>query len=90
MERINLSAHGFYITLQLNLIGKLVRVNPFRYYTYGAAFAEVEINTLLAISTQQLQIKGAFIQGLSWFALEELKLEDAAHKWIPHNWTELI
>ncbi|KAL2940915.1 DEAD-box ATP-dependent RNA helicase 47B, partial [Bienertia sinuspersici] len=31
--------------LDLNLIGKLVRENPFRYYTYDAAFAEVEINT---------------------------------------------
>ena len=30
-----------------------------------------------------LQIEGAFIQGLGWAALEELKWGDAAHKWIP-------
>lgn len=29
------------------------------------------------------QIEGAFIQGLGWVALEELKWGDAAHKWIP-------
>lgn len=30
-----------------------------------------------------LQIEGAFIQGVGWVALEELKWGDAAHKWIP-------
>lgn len=30
-----------------------------------------------------IQIEGAFIQGLGWLALEELKWGDAAHKWIP-------
>ncbi|CAA2976025.1 xanthine dehydrogenase 1-like [Olea europaea subsp. europaea] len=29
------------------------------------------------------QIEGAFVQGLGWFALEELKWGDAAHKWVP-------
>ena len=29
------------------------------------------------------QIEGAFIQGLGWVALEELKWGDGAHKWIP-------
>ncbi|CAL5426158.1 unnamed protein product [Camellia sinensis] len=28
------------------------------------------------------QIEGAFIQGLGWVALEELKWGDAAHRWI--------
>lgn len=30
-----------------------------------------------------VQIEGAFIQGLGWVALEELKWGDSAHKWIP-------
>lgn len=30
-----------------------------------------------------MQIEGAFVQGLGWVALEELKWGDAAHKWIP-------
>lgn len=29
-----------------------------------------------------MQIEGAFIQGLGWVALEELKWGDPAHKWI--------
>lgn len=28
------------------------------------------------------QIEGAFVQGLGWVALEELKWGDADHKWI--------
>lgn len=28
------------------------------------------------------QIEGAFVQGLGWAALEELKWGDAAHKWV--------
>ena len=30
-----------------------------------------------------MQIEGAFIQGLGWAALEELKWGDPAHRWIP-------
>lgn len=30
-----------------------------------------------------MQIEGAFVQGIGWVALEELKWGDAAHKWIP-------
>lgn len=34
-------------------------------------------------SISGLQIEGAFVQGLGWVALEELKWGDAAHKWVP-------
>ncbi|GMY16295.1 xanthine dehydrogenase 1-like isoform X1 [Fagus crenata] len=101
MERIDLSAHGFYITPDLDFDWTTGKGNPFRYFTYGAAFAEVEIDTLtgdfhtrtanvfldLGYSINPAidvgQIEGAFIQGLGWVALEELKWGDAAHKWIP-------
>ncbi|CAH8353203.1 unnamed protein product [Eruca vesicaria subsp. sativa] len=91
-QRIDLSAHGFYWTPE--------EANTFRYYTYGAAFAEVEIDTLtgdfhtrtvdvkldLGYSLNPAidigQIEGAFVQGLGWVVLEELKWGDAAHKWI--------
>ncbi|KAI3838046.1 hypothetical protein MKW98_008997 [Papaver atlanticum] len=71
------------------------------YFTYGAAFAEVEIDTLTGdfhTRTANIimdlghsinpaidigQIEGAFVQGLGWVALEELKWGDADHKWIP-------
>ncbi|KAL1832088.1 hypothetical protein ACET3Z_001739 [Daucus carota] len=100
MERIDLSAHGFYITPDIGFDWKIGNGKPFSYFTYGAAFAEVEIDTLtgdfhtrtadvcldLGFSINPAldvgQIEGAFIQGLGWVALEELKWGDAAHKWI--------
>ncbi|KAL9237148.1 hypothetical protein vseg_011734 [Gypsophila vaccaria] len=101
MERIDLSAHGFHATPDIGFDWKTGNGIPFRYFTYGAAFAEVEIDTLtgdfhtrdaniildLGYSLNPAidvgQIEGAFIQGLGWVALEELKWGDAAHKWIP-------
>ncbi|KAJ6385242.1 hypothetical protein OIU77_028431 [Salix suchowensis] len=101
MQRIDLSAHGFYITPDIGFDWTTCKGNPFNYYTYGAAFAEVEIDTLtgdfhtrtaniildLGYSINPAidvgQIEGAFIQGLGWVAMEELKWGDAAHKWIP-------
>ena len=46
MERIDLCAHGFHITPDVDFDWKTGTGNPFRYYTYGAAFSEVEIDTL--------------------------------------------
>ncbi|XP_021278029.1 xanthine dehydrogenase 1-like isoform X1 [Herrania umbratica] len=101
LERIDLSAHGFYITPDIGFDWSIGKGKPFRYYTYGAAFTEVEIDTLtgdfhtrtanvfmdLGYSLNPAidvgQVEGAFIQGLGWVALEELKWGDAAHKWIP-------
>ncbi|XP_072991068.1 xanthine dehydrogenase-like [Typha latifolia] len=100
MERIDLSAHGFYITPDIGFDWKVGKGTAFNYYTYGAAFAEVEIDTLtgdfhtrVADIVMDLghslnpaidigQIEGAFIQGIGWIALEELKWGDADHKWI--------
>lgn len=45
-ERIDLSAHGFYITPEIGFNWQTGKGVPFRYFTYGAAFAEVEIDTL--------------------------------------------
>ncbi|XP_051142249.1 xanthine dehydrogenase 1-like isoform X2 [Andrographis paniculata] len=101
MERINLSANGFYKTPDIGFDWTTGKGSPFRYFTYGAAYAEVEIDTLtgdfhtrradvildLGISLNPAldvgQIEGAFVQGLGWVALEELKWGDAAHRWIP-------
>ncbi|KAM1554024.1 hypothetical protein ACFX15_006484 [Malus domestica] len=100
VERIDLSAHGFYITPEIDFDWTTGKGNPFNYFTYGAAFAEVEIDTLtgdfhtrvanvfldLGYSLNPTidvgQIEGAFVQGLGWVALEELKWGDPAHKWI--------
>ncbi|KAG8653082.1 xanthine dehydrogenase 1 isoform X4 [Manihot esculenta] len=101
VQRIDLSAHGFHITPEIGFDWRTGKGSPFRYYTYGAAFAEVEIDTLTGdFHTREAdmimdlgyslnpaidvgQIEGAFIQGLGWVALEELKWGDSAHKWIP-------
>lgn len=45
-ERIDLSAHGFYITPGIKFDYKVGKGTPFNYFTYGASFAEVEIDTL--------------------------------------------
>ncbi|KNA16760.1 hypothetical protein SOVF_086250 [Spinacia oleracea] len=101
LERIDLSAHGFHATPDIGFDWKTSKGKPFSYFTYGAAFSEVEIDTLtgdfhtrdaniildlghsLNPAIDVGQIEGAFIQGLGWVALEELKWGDAAHKWIP-------
>ncbi|XP_057550892.1 xanthine dehydrogenase 1-like [Amaranthus tricolor] len=46
LERIDLSAHGFYASPDVGFDWTTGKGNPFRYFTYGAAFAEVEVDTL--------------------------------------------
>lgn len=46
MERIDLSAHGFFITPDIGFDWGTGNGKPFRYFTIGAAFSEVEIDTL--------------------------------------------
>ncbi|CAL4993427.1 unnamed protein product [Urochloa decumbens] len=100
IERVDLSAHGFYVTPDIDFDWTVGKGNPYHYFTYGAAFAEVEIDTLtgdfhtrtvdivmdLGFSINPAidigQIEGAFIQGLGWVALEEIKWGDDNHKWI--------
>jgi xanthine dehydrogenase/oxidase len=46
LQRIDLSAHGFYITPEIGFEWDVGKGKPFAYYTFGAAFAETEIDTL--------------------------------------------
>ncbi|XVF19260.1 hypothetical protein REPUB_Repub11eG0094600 [Reevesia pubescens] len=54
LERIDLSAHGFYITPDIGFDWSIGTGKPFSYYTYGATFAEVEIDTLTSTQEQQI------------------------------------
>lgn len=46
LERIDLCAHGFHIVPEVGFDWNTRKGTLFTYYTYGAAFAEVEIDTL--------------------------------------------
>src|SRR5688572_28618330 len=46
MKRVDLSAHGFYATPDIDFDWAIGKGTPYHYFTYGAAFAEVEIDTL--------------------------------------------
>ena len=45
-QRISLSASGFYATPKIHWDGDTLKGNPFYYFSYGAAVAEVVIDTL--------------------------------------------
>ncbi|GJN36983.1 hypothetical protein PR202_gb25892 [Eleusine coracana subsp. coracana] len=46
LKRVDLSAHGFYATPDIGFDWATGKGSPFLYFTYGAAFAEVEVDTL--------------------------------------------
>ncbi|KAG6507672.1 hypothetical protein ZIOFF_033023 [Zingiber officinale] len=101
MERIDLSAHGFYITPDIGFDWEDGKGSPFSYFTFEVAFAEVKRHSLeiftqgkltlswtLAIPLIQLLMLNSEV-GLGWIALEELKWGDSDHKWIRpgHSYT---
>ncbi|KAK9866817.1 hypothetical protein WJX84_005780, partial [Apatococcus fuscideae] len=97
LQRVDLSAHGFYITPDITGFGG---VRPFNYFTYGACCAEVELDALngnfdarrvdivmdvgasLNPAIDIGQIEGGFMQGMGWSCLEELVWGDEGHPWV--------
>lgn len=98
LDRVDLSAHGFYKTPDItDFPGGTM---PFNYFTYGTAVTEVELDTLtgnwhtirsdivmdvgksLNPAIDIGQIEGAFVQGMGWSCLEEVVWGDNAHPWI--------
>ncbi|MFN5049297.1 xanthine dehydrogenase molybdopterin binding subunit [Roseateles sp.] len=90
-ERIQLWSEGFYATPGLHWDRSRLQGRPFYYYAYGAAVAEVLVDTLTGENRvlradvlhdvgQSLnpaldigQVEGAFVQGMGWLTMEELK-----------------
>ena len=46
LQRVDLSGHGFYITPDIGMDWNTGKGSPFSYFTFGAAFAVAEIDTL--------------------------------------------
>ncbi|KAG2484282.1 hypothetical protein HYH03_016926 [Edaphochlamys debaryana] len=97
LSRVDLSAHGFYITPDITGFGGN---RPFNYFCFGAAVSEVELDVLtgdMQVLRSDLvmdvgnpinpaidigQVEGGFIQGMGWLVLEELMWGDKQHPWI--------
>ncbi|GLC34818.1 hypothetical protein PLESTB_001167600 [Pleodorina starrii] len=97
LDRVDLSAHGFYITPDITGFGGN---RPFNYFCYGAAVSEVELDVLtgdMQVIRSDLvmdvgnpinpaidigQVEGGFVQGMGWLVLEELMWGDKQHPWV--------
>ncbi|KXZ53315.1 hypothetical protein GPECTOR_7g1209 [Gonium pectorale] len=97
LDRVDLSAHGFYITPDITGFGG---TRPFNYFCFGAGVSEVELDTLtgdMQVLRSDLvmdvgnpinpaidigQVEGGFVQGMGWLVLEELMWGDKQHPWV--------
>ena len=89
--RVQLWSDGFYATPGLHWNRETLKGKPFYYFAYGAACAEVVVDTLsgehkllradvlhdvgrsLNPAIDIGQVEGAFIQGMGWLTMEELR-----------------
>ncbi|MBM7503950.1 xanthine dehydrogenase molybdopterin binding subunit [Agromyces aurantiacus] len=90
-DRVQLFAAGFYRTEGLGWEPGAMQGHPFKYFAYGVAASEVEVDGFTG-ATRLLrtdivhdvgdslspiidlgQVEGAFMQGVGWLALEELR-----------------
>ncbi|MBZ3884719.1 Aldehyde oxidase 4 [Sciurus carolinensis] len=68
-ESISLSATGYFKGYQTNMDWEKEEGDAYPYFVYGASCSEVEIDCL----TGGHKVEGAFIQGMGFYTIEELK-----------------
>lgn len=94
LARVQLWAAGYYRTEGLEWDASTVHGSPFKYFAYGAAAAEVEVDGFTgAYRTRRVdivhdvgdslspavdlgQVEGAFVQGVGWLTLEDLRWDE--------------
>lgn len=93
-QRVQLFAAGYYRTSGLHWNPETMQGSPFKYFAYGAAATEVEIDRFtgayrilrvdivhdvgdsLSPMLDIGQIEGAYVQGMGWLTLEDLRWDD--------------
>ncbi|MGP6169767.1 xanthine dehydrogenase molybdopterin binding subunit [Microbacterium sp. A196] len=91
LQRVQLFAAGYYRTEGLHWNPEIMQGSPFKYFAYGCAASEVEVDEFTgAYRVRRVdiihdvgdslspmldigQIEGAYVQGLGWLTLEELR-----------------
>ena len=99
-QRVQLFAAGYYRTAGLHWNPETMKGSPFKYFAYGAAATEVEIDRYtgtyrirrvdivhdvgdsLSPMLDIGQIEGAYVQGMGWLTLEDLRWDatDGPHR----------
>jgi xanthine dehydrogenase large subunit len=95
LSRVQLWAAGYYRTEGLHWDAATMQGSPFKYFAYGVAAAEVEVDGFTgAYRTLRVdivhdvgdslspivdigQIEGAFVQGVGWLTLEDLRWDES-------------
>ncbi|MEJ1089173.1 xanthine dehydrogenase molybdopterin binding subunit [Microbacterium sp. Mu-80] len=91
LQRVQLFAAGYYRTEGLHWDPEVMQGSPFKYFSYGCAATEVEVDEFTGAYTVRRvdivhdvgdslspmidigQVEGAFVQGVGWLTLEELR-----------------
>ncbi|MGF6822942.1 xanthine dehydrogenase large subunit [Microbacterium sp. ZKA21] len=100
LQRVQLFAAGYYRTEGLHWNPDIMQGSPFKYFSYGCAATEVEVDGFTgAYRVRRVdiihdvgdslspmldigQIEGAYVQGVGWLTLEELRWDatDGPHR----------
>ncbi|WP_206475535.1 xanthine dehydrogenase molybdopterin binding subunit [Microbacterium sp. KRD172] len=100
LQRVQLFAAGYYRTEGLHWNPEIMQGSPFKYFAYGSAATEVEVDEFTGAYTVRRvdivhdvgdslspmldigQVEGAYVQGVGWLTLEELRWDtgDGPHR----------